>query len=342
MARSRTTWLAQFLSYGGWHCAHDEIVHIRGLEDVKSWFQQPQTGTVETAAAPWWRLVQKLVPEARVVVVRRPVEEAIASFMALGLPFDRSLLTNELRRQDRKLEQIVKRWPGALSVTYSDLASETACAAIFEHCLPFKHDHGWWAHMAPQNIQVNMGAVVRYHQAHGMQIEKARAQAQVQSLADLRRPFRTPPDLVIREEPLADLLKDFPVMARQHCAVIGEHPENYQNKNWDLMKDLETSGTHQVMVARCNGRVFGYSMGTIGPSLETPDVKVGCHTILYASPEFKGLGRQLLHASTDLMKAKGVSEVYFRAGVRGDGTRLGPVFQRMGAEPYGQLFKLTL
>jgi GNAT superfamily N-acetyltransferase len=342
MARSRTTWLSRFLSYGDWHCGHDEIVHIRNLADVQSWFRQPNTGTVETAAAPWWRMVRKISPDARVAVVLRPVQESVDSFMRLGLPFDRDLLTTELRRQDRKLEQIARRWPGAMVVSYSDLDSEAVCAAIFEHCLPYKHDHGWWEHVSRQNIQVNMTAVVRYHQAHSVQIEKARAQAKVQSLADLRRPFREPAELVIREEPLEDFLRDVPAVARQHCTVIDEHPENYRNKNWDLMKDLEAIDAHQVVVARCNGKIFGYLMATVGPSMETPGIKVGCHTIFYASPEFNGLGRKLLHASTDLLKEKGVSEVYFRAGVRADGARLGAVFERMGAEPYGQLYKLTL
>lgn len=31
MPRSRSAWLARFLSYGDWHCGHDEIRHFRSL-----------------------------------------------------------------------------------------------------------------------------------------------------------------------------------------------------------------------------------------------------------------------------------------------------------------------
>ena len=63
LPRSRTFWLSRFLCYAEWNCGHDEIRHARSLDDVRAWFSQSYTGTVETAAAPWWRLIQRLRPD---------------------------------------------------------------------------------------------------------------------------------------------------------------------------------------------------------------------------------------------------------------------------------------
>ena len=125
LPRSRTAWLSHFLSYGGWLCGHDEARHMRGLGDVKAWFAQPNTGTVETAIAHWWRLLPSLAPHAKVVVIRRPVAEVVDSLMRIpGCQFNRALIASAMTRLDRKLEQIATRIPGALSVGYADLDSE--------------------------------------------------------------------------------------------------------------------------------------------------------------------------------------------------------------------------
>ena len=53
---------------------------------MRAWLGQPCTGTVETAAAPFWRLLTALRPDARIVVkLRRPVPDVVASLMALNL-----------------------------------------------------------------------------------------------------------------------------------------------------------------------------------------------------------------------------------------------------------------
>jgi hypothetical protein len=67
--RSRTFWLSKFLSVGGWHCGHEELRYARDLGDVKTWLAMPRTGTVETAASPFWRTLRDLAPDARVVIL---------------------------------------------------------------------------------------------------------------------------------------------------------------------------------------------------------------------------------------------------------------------------------
>ena len=169
LPRSRTAWLAKFLSYSGFRCGHEELLHMRSLDDVRSWLAQPMTGTAETAAAPYWRLLRKMAPDARVVVVRRPVEDAVASFMRLETaetgPLDRKALTAAFRYGDAKLQQIAARWPGALAVDFAGLDHEETCARVFEHCLPYRHNPAWWRLLAPINVQCDFLALWRQSKA---------------------------------------------------------------------------------------------------------------------------------------------------------------------------------
>lgn len=342
--RSRTAWLSRFLSYGGWHCGHDELPKQRSLEDVASWFSQPLTGTVETSAAPWWRLVRQMAPNARVVVLRRPIPEILDSFDRLGCGFVRDTMARELRKVERKLDQIVARVPNVLEVQYADLQREDVCAKVFEHCLGVPHNPDWWRHLAPLNIQFDFSAQVRHYIAYQKQLERFRAQAKVRSLALLEAAAdrQVPDELTISEEPIERLLMDCGVLAQRHETIVGEHPDDWQTKNWDLMRLLEAADAHQVVTARSNGRLFGYLFTTIGPTIERSGVRSACHHIFHASPEFRGLGRKLLRASEDRLIQKDVDEVFMRAGTRGDGPRLGSVYRRMGAEFEGELFRKRL
>lgn len=183
LPRSRTAWLSRFLSYQNWHCGHEEVRHCRSFDDVKSWLDQMCIGTVETAAAPFWRL---LPPETRIVTVRRPPADVMLSLSAPGFAVDPLVMLPVLRRADAKLDQIEARLPGVLSVRYADLATEATCAAVFEHCLPYRHDPRWWAKCDAVNVQINVEPILRYFAAYQPQIAAACAEAKARTIAKLR------------------------------------------------------------------------------------------------------------------------------------------------------------
>ena len=168
LPRSRTYWLSKFLTYGDWYCGHDELRHLRSLDDVASWFKLPRTGTVETAAAPFWRLV----PPLRSVTVRRPVDEVVASIQQFGFHLNWDGFTRYMRMLDYKLNQIEKRVPNVLRVTFDELQTEAACQSVFEHCLPYQRDSAWWQAMAPINLQCHFHHIMLYMQAYEPQLLK--------------------------------------------------------------------------------------------------------------------------------------------------------------------------
>lgn len=344
LPRSRTAWLARFLTYREWSCGHEELRHVRNLDDVRSWFEQPCVGSAETGAAPFWRLFEKYAPNAPIVVVRRPVAEVVKSLLAIpGVLFATDYLEKIARKLDRKLDQIEGRLPNVLSVQFDDLRREDICARVFEHCLPYAHDHGHWKRLTKVNVQADMQALMRYVVAYRPQIEKAALMAKHQALAAMAvREPEIPSGITFQCESFDAWEKDGPSLFEAHCVMVGEAPGNWKNKNLSLMRSIYERGSMQIMTARSNGRMFGYLMTLLMPSMASADLHSAVHTTFFASPDLPGLGMKLQRASLVKLKESGVDEVFMQAGVRGSGERLGTMYRRLGAEYNGQMFRLDL
>lgn len=342
LPRSRTAWIARFLSYGEWSCGHDQLRYMRSLDDVKAWLSLENSGTCETGAAAYWRLALKFRPDIRVVTIRRPVDDVLESLARVGLDYGMVERRKVLAAMDRKLEQIEGRIPNVLSIAYQDLQGETACSQLFRFCLPYNHDPAWWNAVAPINIQINFPALMRYIHANGPAIEKLIAQARQTMLTDMAiRPAETG-GLTIQEETIDAWHDDCQHLFREHCVAVGEHPDNWKNKNIPLMRQLYGLGVMQVMIGRCNGKAFGYLMTIVAPSLEGKNRTSAQHTTFYASPAFPGLGLKLQRAALTALQGKGVQETFMRAGVRGDGDRTDVLFRRLGAQDFGRMFRVEL
>ncbi len=348
LPRSRTFWLSRFLSYGDWEGWHEPAIRFRGVEDVRSWFAQDCTVTADTGAATWWRLIQSVRPDAKVLVVRRPVAEVVDSLMRLDMrgtaAFDRASLTRRLERMDRKLDQIEARVPAALSVRFDDLASEDTCARVFEHCLPYGHNPDWWGKMAAQNLQCDLPALVRYQTAHAKQINRAVAscKAETERLMRGRRRVIHDLDITLQEETLETFWRDGRALFDAHCAEVGE--EDFTLLNLPLASQMERAGALRVMTARAKGEMVGYLATIIAPSMRRHGAMTATHTIIFVAAKARhlNLGVRLTAAASESARRAGASEVLMRAGVRGEGPRLSALARRLGAEPYGELYRLDL
>jgi hypothetical protein len=274
-------------------------------------------------------------------VVRRPVNEVVRSFMALDLGLDQSILTRTMRRLDAKLDQIERRVPGVLSVSFDALADERTCARIFEHCLPHDHDPAWWRAVAALNIQINLKHLFRSYAAYQPQLTKLARVAKQLTIAGISRP-RDIDGMTFQAEPLEPFWQDARWCFEEHLVQTGQSPDDHARKNLPLLRLLDKMGALQVITARCNGRVFGYLMSVLAPSLDSPEITEATHTIFFASPDAPGIGLKLQRAAIDALRARGVDEILMRAGHRGSGPRLGTIYRRLGAEEFGQLYRLEL
>jgi hypothetical protein len=339
LPRSRTYWLSRYLSYADWQCGHDELRHCRSLDDVRSWLAQPCTGTVETIGAPFWRLLRHYRPDARIITVRRPLEAVKASLRAI-FPVDEQRMHRVLHGLDRKLDQIEAR-TDAYRVDYDSLANEAGCAALFEHCLPYAHDRTWWQAMAPLNVQTNLTHVHRYLQAHAPQLDKLAKQAKHRSLTLFERPTEIE-GVSYQCEDWDTFYRDAEPLFREHLTQTDQVPDEYERKNVPLFRRMYEIGALQVMTARSNGRMFGYLVSVIAPTLDAEDRVLAFHTLFFGSPLVRNLGMKLQRAALAALKARGVDEVQMRAGHRGAGPRLGSFYRRLGAQEFGQLYRLEL
>lgn len=310
------------------------------MDDVKSWLSQPCTGSVETSGASWWRLAQKLRPDIRTVVIRRPVPQVVDSFARFG--FDRDVVTSAMTRADKKLDQIERRVPNVLSVTFEELGTEAGCAKVFEHCLPWPHDPEWWERLAPLNLQLSMSSMAKYVNAYRPQIEKLAKIAKYQTIAGMMEESKDLEGVTIQVEPFDRFWADAGSLMTESSVVVGESPDYWANHNVEAMRALDKLGALQMVTARSNGKVFGFLMAVVSPSLEQRYQTTATHTAFYANSSFVGLGMKLQRASIAALRARGVGELFLRAGTRGSGPRLGVMYRRLGAENFGQMFKLDL
>jgi hypothetical protein len=124
--------------------------------------------------------------------------------------------------------------------------------------------------------------------------------------------------------------------------LVNEDPDNWKGKNLTLMQDLDDIGAMQIMTARCNGKIFGYLMTLLSPSLTSENVNAATNTTFYASPDVPGLGMKLQRAALKALKDRGVHEVFFEAGKRGSGPRLSVLYERLGAQEHGTAYRLQL
>jgi hypothetical protein len=329
--------LATLLTYRDWQCGHDELRHCRSLEDVRSWLAQPLTGTVETGAAPFWRLLPEGVMAA---VIRRPLDEVMASLARGGAaPFDVVRMAKLLGAQDAKLRQFAHRRPGVLQTTFAELGTEEGCARLFEHCLPYRHDSAWWQALSPVNLQVSIPHMRSYFLAHAPQIEKLRLLARHEMLRQFRRPVELD-GIVFQQETLAEVMPDLGGPAGDECVALGEAPEVWpQLMNMPLLRRLEAGGGLHIMTARSNGRMFGYLVSALGEAFHAEHQIEAEQAWFFADPSWPGLGRKLQHASIEDLRTKGVTRVMM---LNLDGSRVGSLYRRLGARETGQRYVLEL
>ena len=147
---------------------------------------------------------------------------------------------------------------------------------------------------------------------------------------------RTAPVTIARED-FETFLRDGKELWIEHAAEVGKAA----TFNIELARLLDRIGAGIIMVARAEGRMVGYLVMIVGPSLVDPAETDAMSTGFYVSPPYRGrTGIRLLKAAIEACWARGVDDITLRAGVVGSGFHLDAMFQRLGAVPHGRLYNL--
>ena len=155
LPRSRTAWMAHYLSYPlarPLQPVGHEI--LTGCPDVQTFldsYKYGMWGTVETGAASVWRIVRREMPQCRIVLVRRPLIESYRSLAGQGVMPDMHVLA-EL---DHYLD-LASADPAIVTIPYDVLSDPAIGKWLFEYCLELEWDIDWWTRMVMTKIQVDM------------------------------------------------------------------------------------------------------------------------------------------------------------------------------------------
>ena len=114
--------------------------------------------------------------------------------------------------------------------------------------------------------------------------------------------------------------------------------DDYRYKTRPMLEKHDAIGALQIVTARSNGRMFGYLMSVVGPSLDAVDRTEALHLPFFASKDCPpGLGMKLQRFALDELRARGVDEVFGRAR-----NRLEILYRRLGFEDFGTMHRLAL
>lgn len=149
--RSRTAWLAAFLSTPDRIFAHEPSVHWRDLDDLRAFLDRPGAAACDSGLTLFWREALEMRPDLRLIVVRRPIDDVIESCKRAGMP----IAADAVRIIERTAEVAagVGASGFAMCLGCDDLASEAVCGALYHFALDRYPSAEWCDHWRDLNVQ---------------------------------------------------------------------------------------------------------------------------------------------------------------------------------------------
>lgn len=170
LPRSRSAWMSHWLRYAGKVVGHDVAVECASIGDFRAKLAL-MDGSCETGAVLGWRLIREQMPEAKLVIVLRPVGEVVASLAKFGV----EALPGELEQRYLMLT-MVANLPGTLVLSYSQLSDPLMCQVLWEHCLELPFDWQWWSQYQALHIEVNMRTRLQRLASNAPRLEALKAE----------------------------------------------------------------------------------------------------------------------------------------------------------------------
>ena len=325
MPRSRTAWLAHWLG-----CAsaapvgHDIAIEARSIDDWLETICRRVRGTCETGAVEAWPILRRAIPDCRIVVIHRPLDQIAASLIEAGAVPPMI----DLQRRYAALQELSQQ-SSVLTLEFSNLAEPRACAALQEHCLGMAFDWPCWRDLADCNVQVDMPARLGRLAERAEPIAALKAEL-IERLAE-PRPFVT-----VGEERWADTADDIERLGATHYQEATEGAEGPFKLDRATLTKMADVGLWRVFVARIDGVFSGYCCWTHEFNLEAEAPPTMKHGPFYVVPEAKQhrLGLRLLRASREVLAANGYKVLRPHHTMFGRGARAGALYQALGAIEY--------
>lgn len=152
LPRSRSAWMAHFLSYGRRNVGHDLATYCGSIQEFLDNFSNVK-GSCETGGMLAWKIIKQRLPTTKLIVVKRELKDVISSLERFGLQVD----VAEMQARDVMLDRI-SSMEGTHTIWFDMLQDPTVCSWLFEYCLEEPFDSEWYSQLASLNIQIDMQA----------------------------------------------------------------------------------------------------------------------------------------------------------------------------------------
>ena len=336
LPRSRTAWLAKWLSHGGRKVAHDLSLDCDRIEDFTDAFSLGLDGAVDTAAVEGWRLIREARPDLKMVAVFRDIGEVIASMHRVGFPVTPDVV-KQLQDRQRDMWELARE-PGVMSVSYAGLNDPDTMAQLWEHLRDDPHPLAWTVECAAKNIQIDPATRVHKLTDRAMAMAKLRAQVGTALAEQSARGW-----LRIGFEPFTTAWPDARALATAHFAEVGpDEPWRRFAPVVSVMEELDRKGVMRCVTARRGGQFLGYMTWMILPDIEASPLVYAQQGAWYADPASRGVGLRLLRRSITLLRRTGVDYLQMHHRLHGRGQDLSALFRRVGAVPQQHNYNLFL
>lgn len=319
LPRSRTAWLAAFLSYGRHRCGHDLATDCSSVAEFRKTVKAGYGGTVETGAVAGWRAIRHVCPDFKAIVVRRPVQDVLSSLARAGL--SSAGIEAEITQRSAMLDHLSAQ-SGVATVTFEQLSDPAVCAALWRECHGSEMDFAWWKYMAARNVQIDLAVRMQKLRRNRLKTEALKSDA-IECL----------PDMLIEPEPFVSMWPEMEALGRLHFEEVdgGVEPRRPYRPNAPLMQAMEQVGCLKITTARAKGKLIGYCMWNVSPDAESEGLMIARHGPWYMLPEHKGVGTKLFKRSVAELRAMGIHIIYPHHRMQGRGQRLGMFYRRIGA-----------
>lgn len=151
LPRSRTAWLANFLTFGDSFCFHEPAVGITSFPYLRRLFESTGRQVVGSSDCGNAWIADGLArefPDCRFVVVHRPLEEVRQGMLEMGLPDNGTLEKSAIM-----LDYVVRNY-SPFSLDADDLSDPEVVKMLCEYVsAPF--DRARFDLLAALNVQVN-------------------------------------------------------------------------------------------------------------------------------------------------------------------------------------------
>lgn len=153
LPRSRTAWLAKFLTYRKQVCVHEPSLHWADMADLGLWLAKKE-GASDSMLTWLAHDAKRLRVDLPIIVIRRNRSEVLESIKKLDYK-TADYLPWYLKRLDERLDRIEDELQ-CFATSFQSLHSPTVCGRIFRMCLGEKMPAGWWERWRDENVQANI------------------------------------------------------------------------------------------------------------------------------------------------------------------------------------------